>query len=231
MIRLLLIWTLIMAAPATAKDCVVLLHGLARSSKSLLLLEWRLKREGYDTQNLDYPSTDATIETLANETIPKALHGCREAPQVHFVTHSMGGILLRAYLAQASQRPARLGRTVMLGPPNQGTPIVDQMTELPGFELWNGPAGAQLGTGEDSLPKKLPPVDYPVGVIAGSQSISPLLSALMPGPNDGKVPVTSTAVKGMADHIVLPVTHTFMMNNPKVQDQVIAFLKTGHFAR
>lgn len=224
-------WILIMATPAQASECVVLLHGLARSSSSMLLMEWRLKREGYDVVNVDYPSTANSIETLASSVVPQSLYACREAAKVHFVTHSMGGILLRYYMKTASRRPARLGRTVMLGPPNQGSPVVDQMTVLPGFELWNGPAGLQLGTGEDSLPRRLGPVDFELGVIAGSQSISPLLSSFMDGPNDGKVPVTSTAVKGMRDHIVMPVTHTFMMNNPKVQDQVVAFLKTGRFQR
>lgn len=229
---LMLPWILLaMATPAPAKDCVVLLHGLARSANSMLLMEWRLKREGFDTVNVNYPSTDRTVEQLAEATLPVALMGCKTAPRVHFVTHSMGGILLRYWLADRRRRPGNLGRTVMLGPPNQGTPLVDQMTEIPGFELFNGPAGAQLGTGDDSLPRRLGPVDWPVGIIAGNQSISPFLSSMIDGANDGKVPVRATAVTGMADHLVMPVTHTFMMNNPKLQDQVVAFLKTGRFAR
>lgn len=228
---LLLVWILLMATPAAAKECVVLLHGLARSSASMLLMEWRLKREGYEVVNLDYPSTDYTIERLAEETIPRALEACREAgaAPVHFVTHSMGGILLRYYLADPARRPGDLGRVVMLGPPNQGTPIIDKLADLPGFELWNGPAGLQLGTGPESLPRKLPPVDYPVGIIAGTQVLNPLLAALIDEPNDGKVPVDSTKVEGMADFVALPVTHTFMMNNPAVQEQVLAFLREGRF--
>lgn len=226
---LAIVWILMMTPPAQAAECVVLLHGLARSSSSLLLMEWRLKREGFAVVNMDYPSKADTIEALATSVIPQALQACGAAPKVHFVTHSMGGILLRYYMKQAHRPPDRLGRTVMLGPPNQGSPVIDQMTDLPGFELWNGPAGRQLGTGADSLPRQLGPVEFEVGVIAGSQSISPLLSAMMEGPNDGKVPVAATAVQGMRDHIVMPVTHTFMMNNPKVQDQVIEFLHTGRF--
>ena len=220
-----------MSAPVYSKDCVILMHGLARSSSSLLLMEWKLKREGFQTVNINYPSTDYTIEELAEATVPTALAKCKDASVVHFVTHSMGGILLRYWMEQAERRPKKLGRSVMLGPPNQGTPLVDQMTVIPGFELWNGPAGMQLGTGDNSLPLSLGPVDWPLGIVAGSQSVSPFLSAMLDEANDGKVPVSATTVQGMADHIILPVTHTFMMNNPKVQDQVFAFLKTGKFVR
>ena len=138
--------------PASAKDCVVLLHGLARSANSLLLMEWRLKREGYEVVNVDYPSTEATIEDLADRAIPEALYACRSAQNVHFVTHSMGGILLRYYMDRVSQKPARLGRSVMLAPPNQGSPVVDQLAEIPGFELWNGIAGMQLGMALTACP-------------------------------------------------------------------------------
>lgn len=219
------------APAARAGECVILLHGLARSANSMLLMEWRLKRAGYHVVNLDYPSKDATIEELSNSAIPAALYKCRSARKVHFVTHSMGGILLRYYMAHASQVPGRLGRTVMLAPPNKGTEVVDQMNDVPGFEFWNGVAGMQLGTGPDSLPAKLGPVRFPVGIIAGDQTMNPLLSSLIEGANDGKVSVQSTKVDGMADHIVLHVTHTFMMNNPKVYEQVEYFLKYGAFKR
>lgn len=219
------------APAARAGECVVLLHGLARSANSLFLMEWRLKRAGYHVVNIDYPSKEATIEDLADRAIPEALNSCRESEKVHFVTHSMGGILLRYYMERVSQTPARLGHTVMLAPPNHGSPVVDQLNDVPGFEFWNGIAGLQLGTGPDSLPSKLGPVHFSLGVIAGEQSMNPLFSTLFDGANDGKVSVESTKVEGMTDHIVLPVTHTFMMNNPKVYDQVEYFLKFGMFKR
>ncbi len=216
------------ASPATA-DCVILLHGLARSSTSFLIMETGLKGIGYDVVNVDYPSTEADIETLAGTSIPAAIERCGKADQIHFVTHSMGGILVRYYLKHANEKPKNLGYVVMLGPPNKGSPVVDKLGDLPGYELWNGIAGTQLGTEATSIPNRLGPVDFPLGVIAGNNSISPVFSTLIEGDDDGKVSVESTKVAGMKDHIVIDVTHTFMMNSPAVFMQVAHFLREGVF--
>ena len=114
---------------------------------------------------------------------------------------------------------------MLLGPPNRGTPVIDQLSDLPGFEIWNGSAGMQLGAESESLPNELGPVGFEVGIIAGVQSLTPLMSAIIEGPNDGKVAVESTKVDNMTDHIVMPVTQIFMMNNPDVIEQVLVFLR------
>lgn len=209
---------------ALADECVVLLHGLTRTGQSMKSLEFALKNASYRVVNARYPSTQKPIEQLTSY-VGKAVQKCG-TDRVHFVTHSMGGILARAWLRE--NRPANLGHVVMLAPPNQGSEVVDALGKREFFGVV-GPAAKELGTEADSLPRALGPANFSLGVIAGDKPSNRLFSSTLKGPNDGTVTVASTKLKGMSDHITLHVGHTFMMNNAVVIAQVLTFLRKGSF--
>jgi triacylglycerol lipase len=218
------------ALHAALPDHVILLHGLARSSSSMTTLENTLRDAGYAVHNIDYPSRTSRVGDLAEKVIGNAITSVRKegGTRIHFVTHSMGGILVRSYLAK--HQVPELGRVIMLGPPNQGSEVVDRLGSWWIFRAINGPGGKELGTGAESAPNRLGPVTYPVGVIAGSRSINGINSAMIRGTDDGKVSVERTKVAGMADHIVIPTSHPFLMKNPAAIRQVLHFLANGAFA-
>ena len=229
----LLLCALLIFVPslASAAECVVLLHGLARSSMSMNRMASGLEEYGFVTANIDYPSRDHTVEELAATAVPKGLEACRAqegVEKIHFVTHSLGGILLRQYLS--TQEIEELGRVVMLGPPNQGSTAVDELRGVPGFEWLNGPAGFQLGKGPESVPLRLGPADFELGVIAGNRTIDPVTSAVLENPDDGRVSVEDTKLEGMTDFIVVEHSHAFMMRMSRPIELTIAFLRTGRFS-
>ena len=219
------------ATPAEPETCVILLHGLGRTSLSMLPLKFALDLAGYRTVNQYYPSLLNSVEELSDTHVPEALAKCESAPDapVHFVAHSLGGILVRQYL-QDHDVPEG-SRMVMLGPPNNGSELIDEFADDAWFSVM-GPAALQLGTGADSVPGNLRPVDIEIGVIAGTRTgldALVLQSAPLPEPNDGKVSLDSARLEEMQDFLAVDETHTFILTDGDVMEQVIAFLENGHF--
>jgi len=215
-------------------ECVILLHGLARTAASMTDMEQALRDAGYVVANIDYPSRKQPVEELSGPAIDKGIARCanKTAEKIHFVTHSMGGILVRHYFKQNGVTPngaVQFGRTVMLGPPNHGSEAVDGLKDVPGFIFLNGPAGLQMGTDDLSVPRKLGPAKSEVAIIAGTFSINWVLSTYLPDPDDGKVSVESTKLEGMCAHLEVNVSHPFIMEDEDVIAETISYLQTGKF--
>ena len=213
-----------------ANDLVVLLHGIMRSKTDMVPLTRFLKKSGYDTLNILYPARKKSLEDLTEFVHEKIITSPDYTPDktLHFVTHSLGGLLARYYIA--TRKPQNLGKVVMLGTPNTGSELADVLgthkLSAKLFHRFYGPAGAQLAT---TYTHPETDINYPIGVIAGTLSINPLAAFILPKPHDGMVSVERTKINGMKDHIMLPTTHAFMMFNPKVMKQVEYFLKNEKF--
>ena len=219
------------ATRAEPQTCVILLHGLGRTPLSMLPLKFALDRAGYRTVNQGYPSLAHPVEELSGRYVARALEKCASAPDapVHFVAHSLGGILVRHYLQE--HEVADGSRMVMLGPPNNGSELIDEFADEAWFTVM-GPAALQLGTAPGSLPANLAPVDIEIGIIAGTRTgldSMILQAASMPEPNDGKVSLQSARLDEMKDFLVVDKTHTFIPTDPNISEQVIAFLQDGRF--
>lgn len=204
---------------------VLLLHGLGRSARSMAPLARRLRKAGFRTHNLDYPSTCHPIATLVDEHVRPAVEAAGGAP--HFVTHSLGGILVRTYAARHGLPPET--RAVMIAPPNTGSALADALHDRWPFRWWCGPALRELGTAEGCLPPALGPVDFDVGVIAGDRDIYPWFRSTLGGSSDGLVTVEGTKVEGMADFAVVRAGHAFIMMHTDVARLAVRFLRAGHF--
>lgn len=208
------------------RDTVVLLHGLWRSRTAMWLMAHRLENAGFQVERIGYDSTHQTPEQILDSVAAQIDACCKALPHtVHFVGHSLGGLIIRAYLAENAVR--QRGRVVLIGTPNKGTPLVDAFQDSWWLAL-AGPTARALGTDPGSFPKSLPPPEYPVGVIAGL-SENGLAQHFLADSSDGLVPVESTKLAGMVDFIVVKSGHSTMRYSEEVARQTIAFLRRGHF--
>ncbi len=212
-------------------ETVVTLHGLGRTSKMMCQIVPILKQQKYEVENIDYPSKRYPIEQLVESYLKPILDKHRDAEKIHFVTHSMGGILVRYYLNHFQLE--NLGYIVMLGPPNQGSELAQflQTNWLTKhfFKWYFGPAGQQLGIDENSIPLQLDKVDASIGIITGDRNYNPLFRLIMPSPSDGKVSVERAKLDEMQDFRVVSCGHTFITHDKHVISQILHFLRLGTF--
>jgi pimeloyl-ACP methyl ester carboxylesterase len=213
------------------KGAVVLIHGLGRTGMSMRVIAAALRKAGYPTLSPWY-GLRRSMPEIVEYLRPRIAEFTAAHPgPLHIVTHSLGGLVSRAYIN--AHRPEQLGRVVMLAPPNAGSELADFVFNLGLHNLILGPVGPHLRTSRaDEHESELGQVDFDLGVIAGDLPLDPILAPLLlPGANDGKVAVEATKIDGMRDHIVLPVQHTFMVQDSRVIEQIKAYLATGAFSR
>ena len=213
-------------------ETVVLLHGIGHSLWNMIFVERALQKAGYKTLNLSYPSRKHDIQTLAGWLAGRLAENrvWEESDKVHFVSHSMGGLVTGTYLAnhKASIPPGKMGRAVMLGTPHGGSEVADFLQDNPLYQWVFGPAGQELTT-QARQNNKIQPW-YDLGIIAGTQNwLYPLGLLRIKEDNDGCVSVSSTKLDGMKDHLILPALHGFMGWMPGIHRQVAAFLENGAF--
>jgi len=211
-----------------SKGCVVLLHGMGRSDRSMLYLQNKLEASNYQVVNLDYPSLHREIETLALVSLPLAIKQCKSGVSINFVTHSLGGILVRSYLQE--HEIENLNAIVMIGPPNRGSKVADNLLSILPNESRYAKRLTQISKKPTAMVQQLKPINATVGVIAGTRSLNPIFSSWLPGLDDGKVAVSDTCLKEMSDRILIADNHTTLLLNRSVADEILHFLTLKKFS-
>lgn len=217
------------------KDVVVLIHGLGRTARSMRRLALFLNRAGFETQLFSYQSRQSTLEQVTTG-LAATIEALRlKHARIHFVTHSLGGIILRSFLGTYPAPPNWIGQSVMLAPPHHGSKIIDfwrgGTLRYAYFKAFMGKLALSLHTGSDSLPNQLSKCEaHRIGIIAGTRSIEFWFNPLFKTTHDGKVSIASTHLHARHHHIETHATHTFIMNHDSTRQQVLNFLQHGHFA-
>lgn len=222
------------AAKAAEIEQVILVHGLGRSGSSMWLIESRLQDLGYQTCSVNYGSRKFSIARLVSD-LKVQIGNCHkiasDKSKINFVTHSMGGPLLRAYLRHNPLE--NIGRVVMLSPPNKGTPLVELTNDVNPmfFKKLIGPTAVELHSGQKSWLRTLPKPDYEVGVIGGNITFNPFAAYILPGEDDGVVPVGHMRIDGMKDFTTVRATHVTIRYSKSALNEISSFLRTGKFGK
>jgi len=211
-------------------ELVVLAHGLARSSFAMRDFALQLEQAGYHVCVMDYSTVGQSVDSVLALTKQQIDSCVDNTNRIHFIGHSLGGLVIRAYLQSEPEiaNSTRFGEVVLMGTPNLGSEVADHFKNHMLMQ-WAGETSQSLMTGENTLGAQLTTPDYRVGIIAGTNTNS-ATKALFDGPNDGLVSVASAKLANMKDFIELDVSHSRMRSDSEVANQAIHFLKTGRFA-
>lgn len=216
-----------MAITLQNRHLVMLIHGLGRSAGAFTEMEDALRREGYETASVNYPSTRQGIAAHA-DNLHEIIDSLDGVELLSFVTHSLGGLVIRDLLARDDnwRREIKVHRAVMIAPPNQGSQLADRLKELPAYQWLTGESGQGLTSEAAS---KLPIPDVEFGIIAGGRGNDLGFNPLLPGDDDGFVAVDETRLDGARDFLLIPTTHGLVDDHPKTIDATITFLRDGRF--
>jgi len=213
---------------------VLLIHGLGRSRQSMSGLAKHVEKQtGWTSMTMEYASTRRPISDHAHAL--ESVIANLPAKRIHIVGHSLGNIVSRRYLSlkedqtTGKQGDKRLGHIVMLGPPNQGAAVARVLKKMKPFEWIAGDAAIELANDPDAFAARLAVPKVPFGIIAGSAFQTRGGNPLIPGPDDLVVGVEETKIPGAADFLVVPHSHTWIMDQVEVKKAVVSFLKTGKF--
>ncbi|MCH2174619.1 MAG: alpha/beta fold hydrolase [Lentisphaeria bacterium] len=207
---------------------VVLVHGFLSLGAAMKPMGRSLRNAGYEVYTVSYPTHSLTprevVEYVSNQINALPI---KDDEPVHFVAHSMGGIILRKYLEDTPHN--NLGKVVMVGTPNRGIPLLSELDDYSFYHLLLGPTAINLGIDSEDFPNQLSSPYYPLGVIAGTKSRIPFSNSLLGETNDGVVPVSRVRFLGMTDYMEVPVTHQQQRKHPLVIKEVKYFLEKGYF--
>ncbi len=213
------------AAESPVEDTlVILVHGLYMHGIAMWPLRRRLEACGFRARQFSYPSLRLSVAENAAR-LARSLRDV-DAPVVHFLCHSLGGLLVRVMLLQSSwQRP---GRVLTLGTPHLGCHVAMRLGARPAL-AWMLGNSLRHGLDGDIPPW---PDGREVATIAGDIALG--AGRLVPGlpkPNDGTVAVAETVLGPDYAHAVLAVTHSSMLVSRRVADYACTYLETGHFPK
>jgi pimeloyl-ACP methyl ester carboxylesterase len=214
--------------PMTDEKIVIVVHGIIRSSKSMKKMKAQLEKAKYVVVPFDYPSTRVSIEKCSSY-LERTIESLKEVKEINFVTHSMGGLIVRSWAADNKNKSKNIGRFVMMGTPNKGAELADRLRDWKIFQYVLGPAGQELVSDENGKIANLPIPTFPFAIVAGAKGTANGYNPLIPGDDDGTVALSSARLEGASDFMSVPTLHSFLTSNTTVVDSVTRYLKTGAF--